>query len=500
MTTVRGRRRRCRSWRRRRSRRRRTSRRTSLPSAEPAIEPAAPAATPSRTGFRRDARARRPGGGRRLPADARRPARRHDPRARPRRRRGHPLPAPGPAADAGRRRPPGSIRRPDATGSAASGGVRTPWLIGGAILALALLVGAVGIYLLLPSATIAVTPKTERIGPIPSTIVADTDRDPARPDAGRRPGRGDLDPGRGQRHVQRDRQARRADQGDRHGPLREPRPDQHQPDRRREHRAAPRPGSASGRNATITVPRAELVGLTIFPARASVKVTAVDGGPDGNVDAGTITIVPSGENSFFLKVTNPQPTSRRDAARSSAASPRPTSTGRWRHSTCRSQQAFQEAMADPALETDGATVFPSTGQLGEPTPTVDPDTLVGQEVTTFELGLSADGTVIAVDEAPVSSHRRDRRSRQRSRPATSWSPARSRSRSARRSSSARRSASRSRRPPSRSRSSTPTSSRRWSSASRSTRPARSSRRSARSRSTSRPTGPARSRASTAGSR
>jgi hypothetical protein len=29
--------------------------------------------------------------------------------------------------------------------------------------------------------------------------------------------------------------------------------------------------------------------------------------------------------------------------------------------------------------------------------------LVGQEVTTFDLGLSADGTVIAVDEAPVSS-------------------------------------------------------------------------------------------------
>ena len=39
-------------------------------------------------------------------------------------------------------------------------------------------------------------------------------------------------------------------------------------------------------NATITVPRAELVGLTIFPARASVKVTAVDGGPDGNVERG----------------------------------------------------------------------------------------------------------------------------------------------------------------------------------------------------------------------
>ena len=59
-------------------------------------------------------------------------------------------------------------------------------------------------------------------------------------------------------------------------------------------------------------------------------------------------------------------------------------------------------MDDPALEANGATVFPSTGRLGEPTPDVVPDTLVGQEVANFALGLSANGTVIAVDEAPVS--------------------------------------------------------------------------------------------------
>ena len=154
--------------------------------------------------------------------------------------------------------------------------------------------------------------------------------------------------------------------------------------------------------ATITVPRAELVGLTIFPARASVKVTAVDGGPDGNVDAGTITIVPSGENSFFLKVTNPEPT----AGGTSTEFSRVTQAdidGALAALNLSLQQAFQEAMADPALETDGSTVFPSTGQLGEATPSVAPDTLLGQEVTTFGLGLSADGTVIAVDEGPVSS-------------------------------------------------------------------------------------------------
>ena len=49
----------------------------------------------------------------------------------------------------------------------------------------------------------------------------------------------------------------------------------------------------------------------------------------------------------------------------------------------------------------GATVFPETAVLGEPTPTVDPTTLVGQEVETFELGLTATGTVVTVDPAPV---------------------------------------------------------------------------------------------------
>ena len=36
-----------------------------------------------------------------------------------------------------------------------------------------------------------------------------------------------------------------------------------------------------------------------------------------------------------------------------------------------------------------------------PSPTPDPATLVGQEVQTFTLGLSATGTVLAVDSSPV---------------------------------------------------------------------------------------------------
>ena len=63
--------------------------------------------------------------------------------------------------------------------------------------------------------------------------------------------------------------------------------------------------------------------------------------------------------------------------------------------------AFTEALASPSLASGGATVFPATGVLGKTTPTLDPTTLVGQEIPTFDLGLSATGTVVTADTTPV---------------------------------------------------------------------------------------------------
>ena len=281
----------------------------------------------------------------------------------------------------------------------ANGDVPTAWLVGAAILAVALLVAGVGVYLLLPSATVAVTPRTERVGPVPLTIVAD--RTATAPD----PARGVVPAEEISIPVAANdtfsATGKRVELTKATGTVRFENLD---PTSTNRVAAGSIVRTGSGvrfrTQATITVPRAELVGLTIFPARASVKVTAVEGGPDGNVEAGTITIVPSGENSFFLKVTNPQPT----AGGTSEEFTRVTQAdvdGALAALNLSLSQAFQEAMDDPALEASGATVFPSTGRLGEPTPDVVPDTLVGQEVTTFALGLSATGSVIAVDEAPV---------------------------------------------------------------------------------------------------
>ena len=150
----------------------------------------------------------------------------------------------------------------------------------------------------------------------------------------------------------------------------------------------------------VTVDRARLVGLQIVPTEADVGVTAVQAGPAGNVEPNTILTIPADEDPLTLKVRNRAATtggSREEFAQIAQADidaavealgPRLT-------------EAFAAAVDGGAGAPQGATPFPETAVLGESAPTVDPATLVGQEVETFELGLRASGTVIAVDDSPV---------------------------------------------------------------------------------------------------
>jgi hypothetical protein len=305
-----------------------------------------------------------------------------------------PVPRDVGSSDTGRPAGPATV-----AAGAGRGRVRTPWLIGGAILALALLVAGVGIYLLLPSASIVVTPKQEPVGPVDITVTADTNA--TAPDAAA------LVVPAQQVSVPVsvtdtfNATGKRVAQTNATGTVRFQNLD---PTSSNRIVAGSIVRTGSGIRfrtvGTITVPKAQLVGLTIFPASASVDVTAVDGGTDGNVDAGTIVIVPNGENSLFLKVSNREATTggtRQEFTRVTQADV----DGALAALNISLQEAFTEAMADPALAADGATVFPETGKLGPTTPTPDPATLVGQEVPTFTLGLSATGTVITADSAPI---------------------------------------------------------------------------------------------------
>ena len=62
---------------------------------------------------------------------------------------------------------------------------------------------------------------------------------------------------------------------------------------------------------------------------------------------------------------------------------------------------FATALENGAGAPEGTTVFPDTATLGEPVTDVDPATLVGKEVDSFTLGMTATGHVLAVDASPV---------------------------------------------------------------------------------------------------
>ncbi|MEA2608223.1 MAG: Baseplate J-like protein, partial [Chloroflexota bacterium] len=138
----------------------------------------------------------------------------------------------------------------------------------------------------------------------------------------------------------------------------------------------------------------------VSPSTATVPVVAVVSGESGNVPPNTIVVVPKGENKNLTKVTNQDATSGGTHTESPQVSQADVTKAM---ATLNTQLAtdfdtkIQAALGVPA----GTTLFPETKSLGVPTPSVDPKTLVGQEVATFDLALTAAGTVVGVDASPV---------------------------------------------------------------------------------------------------
>jgi hypothetical protein len=150
----------------------------------------------------------------------------------------------------------------------------------------------------------------------------------------------------------------------------------------------------------VTVPRADLVGLTVFPGRVTVNVTAVERGTAGNVEPNTIVVIPRGKDPEALKVVNPDATTGGTHEEFPQVAEEDVAAALEQLSTALTA-AFEARLVDPSIAPAGATVFPETASLGDPTPSAETDTLVGQEVETFELGLTATGSVLTVDPAPV---------------------------------------------------------------------------------------------------
>jgi len=152
--------------------------------------------------------------------------------------------------------------------------------------------------------------------------------------------------------------------------------------------------------ADLTLPRAGVDFLPPFnthPSTASVGIEAVKAGPDGNVGASTITVVEGGGSR--LRVNNPDPTTGGDHT----------------ETTVVSQDDVDKALSalNAALPTEldrqvagatipsGVTLYPETKSVGPVTPSVDTATLVGVAESQFDLGLTAEGSILGVDAAPI---------------------------------------------------------------------------------------------------
>jgi hypothetical protein len=278
---------------------------------------------------------------------------------------------------------------------------RTPMVVGGAVLGLALLVGGVGAYLVLPSASVVITPRETSIGPIALQITASPSQ--TEPDQTAKVVPALSKPVDVEVTQTFQVTGKRVEETAADGLVRF---DNFNPVSSNTILKGSIVRTQSGvgfrTNRTITIDAARFDPSTskVTPSRATVTVTAVEPGVDGNVRSNAITRVPENENSTFLDVTNPDATSggKRDTF------PRVTQADLDKATAALRTQLtteFAARLADPALAVDGTTVFPETAVLGEPSFSVDPATLLGDEIATFDLGASADGTVLAVDESAV---------------------------------------------------------------------------------------------------
>jgi Baseplate J-like protein len=297
---------------------------------------------------------------------------------------------------------PSAPSRVSVTRSRSMPRVEPPVVIIAAATVLALVVAGVGAFLFLPSAEIVVTPRPEGIGPIALVVRADPDI---------------TSPNAAENLVPAQRLEVPVSASDTFNAT----------DKRVEEEQAggevvfqsfnsgaentiakgsvvsTEGGITFATRATVTLPKAEVIfgtPIEIRPSSKSVGITAVKAGPAGNVPSNAITVVPPGEDPTLTKVRNPNVT----AGGSHEEFPRigqEDVDAAMVSLQAQIADAFAAALADGAGAPPNATVFAETAVLGDSTPTVDPATLVGKEVESFDLGLEGSGTVIAVDASPV---------------------------------------------------------------------------------------------------
>ncbi|NJD27975.1 MAG: hypothetical protein FIA92_06715, partial [Chloroflexi bacterium] len=153
--------------------------------------------------------------------------------------------------------------------------------------------------------------------------------------------------------------------------------------------------------ADVTLPRATFdftPPFPVHPSTGSVGIEALVAGESGNVGNNTIVEIEKGGRNLF--VTNPDATTGGSRTESPQVSQADVDAAL---AALEDQlgSSLEAVVADPPNVPPGTRLFAETGVVGESTPTVDPESLVGTEAAEFELGLTATGTVLGVDPAPL---------------------------------------------------------------------------------------------------
>jgi hypothetical protein len=275
----------------------------------------------------------------------------------------------------------------------------------GVALALAAALG-VGGYLVLPSATVVVTPRPEKLAPIEVPVRADPAATAVDVGAGIVPATrlshdfsasGEF-PATGQRVVQvKAAGTVTFDSVNTVGPVLVPTGTH----------LSTLGGVIFVTTAAVKVPPATVAGDRIKHGFASVPARAATAGPEGNVDAGSITQVPDFLRTQQVSVTNPEALTGGTREVFTRVSQEDIDAAIASLTTQLQDQFAAWSRAPDELGT-GATAFPSTGALAEPLPSPDPTTLLNVEAPSFQLQLGTSATVVTVETALVEQVARER--------------------------------------------------------------------------------------------
>lgn len=147
----------------------------------------------------------------------------------------------------------------------------------------------------------------------------------------------------------------------------------------------------------LVVPRAS---FAAGPTTRDVAVQAAQAGPPGNVAAGAITRVPDTLRAQLIAVRNAQATSggRRAEVPEVAATDYDAAL---QQLTARLDEQLATALADPAKVPPGLTIHPATAAVVDVRPDRASADVVGTRGTSFTLTVSATGTVLGVDRSLI---------------------------------------------------------------------------------------------------